>query len=155
MSNNRNIQQQSAAVLRKIGSKACIEKARTLESSATPMTSFNFRSLGLSLPAIISIAAILKREKDNEAIASISFSYNRLLGDEGAIALAQSLPDSIREVGLVDCRIGEKGGTALLDWIKEAPNLKMICIEQNHFSDALRMAFRDVSKERPNTLVVF
>lgn len=119
------------------------------------MTSFNFRSLGLSLPAIVSIADILKREKENQAITSISFSYNRLLGDAGAIALAQSLPDSIREVGLVDCRIGEKGGTALLDWIKEAPNLKMICVEQNQFSDALRMAFREVSKERPNTRVVF
>jgi len=149
------IQQKSAAVLRKIGSKACIEKARMLESSASPMTSFNFRSLGLSTSAILSIAGILRQEKDSQSITSISFSYNRLLGDSGAIALAQSLPDSICEVGLVDCRIGEKGGIALLDWIKEAPNLKMICIEQNHFSDALRMAFREVGKEKPNVLVVF
>ncbi len=151
----KNIQQKSAAVLRKIGSKACIEKARTLESTAAQMTSFNFRSLGLSTSAILSIAGILRQEKDSQAITSISFSYNRLMGDAGAIALAQSLPDSIREVGLVDCRIGEKGGTALLDWIKEAPNLKMICIEQNQFSDALRVAFREVGKEKPNVLVVF
>lgn len=151
----KRIQQKSAAVLRKIGSKACIEKARTLESTAAQMTSFNFRSLGLSTSAILSIAGILRQEKDSQAITSISFSYNRLLGDSGAIALAQSLPESICEVGLVDCRIGDTGGMALINWIKEAPNLKMICVEQNNFSDELRTAFREVSKEKPNVLVIF
>jgi len=75
----------------------------------------------------------------------LSLSYNHF-GDEDALILSQKLPLSIKELGLVDCHIGEKGGFALLEWVKKADSLTMLCIEHNNFSDDLQKRFREVTK---------
>jgi len=112
----------------------------------------NFRNLDLSAANTVALANILK--EGDEALTSISFSYNHSLGDEGAIALANNLPESITEIGLVDCGIGELGGAALLNWVKKSPKLRMVCFEQNKFSTQLKMAYRKIGTERPHFLVV-
>jgi len=105
---------------------------------------------------MVAIADILEQEKgaNDDFIKSISFSYNNLIGDIGATVLARSLPSSICEIGLVDCGIGDKGGTEMLNWIKTSPKLKMICIEQNNFSDRLKMEFKVFKKNNPKIMVV-
>jgi hypothetical protein len=94
-------------------------------------------------------------EESFPAIISVSFSYNQDLGDEGANALAAHLPIDLTELGMVDCGIQDKGGLALLKWAKAAPNLRMICIENNSFSADVQKAFSDFRRTKPNATVVF
>jgi hypothetical protein len=105
---------------------------------------------------VAAVAGILEQEKGNNSnlIKSISFSYNHLIGDTGAIAIARSLPYSVCEIGLVDCGIGDKGGTEILNWMKTSPQLQMICIEQNNFSDKLKMEFKVFKNTNPKIMVV-
>ena len=146
-----------AAVLRKNGNSECIKKANALESSTSKITTLHFRSLDLHTTDIAAIAAILKEEKNSPEnnITSISFSYNHRLGDMGATRILESIPTSVREIGLVHCGIGDQGGIEILHWMKATPNLQMICIEQNNFSDSLQTEFKNFKKENPNIMVIF
>lgn len=105
---------------------------------------------------VIQLASLFKEmeHNGNSDIDSISLSYNHSLKDEGVVALMNSLPISIRELGLVNCGIGETGGQELFKWVKNAPDLKMICAEQNSFSDKLRSDFMNFSIQNPQIIVV-
>lgn len=115
------------------------------------------RNLGLNSSDVSIIAAILKEEKkhNSNSITSISFSYNPLIGDSGVPAIVKNLPKSICEIGLVDCGIGDMGGYQILTWMKKSPTLQYICMEQNNFSEALKMEFRNFKRNNPNVMVVF
>ena len=123
---------------------------RIIESSSDQLS---FRNLALTVSDVTSVANMLQQRSSSNPVRSISFSYNAL-GDEGAIAFANSFPHSITEVGLVGCAIGDTGGLAMLNWAKTSKQLRMICIEQNSFSDALKREYRQFSKEHPQILVV-
>ena len=132
------------------------KKANALEGSDSQASSMHLRNLNLKPSEIIAIAKALEEEKvkNNDLIKSISFSYNHLIGDLGAAAIVQSLPASIREIGLVGFGIGDKGAKVLLDWMKTSTNLLMICVEQNNFSEKLKMEFRTFKKNHPHIVVV-
>jgi hypothetical protein len=146
-----------AKALREIGNLKCLEKAKCLENNLSQTSSLNLRNVELSSSDIDVISVILEEEKihDSNFITSISFSYNHLIGDTGVMAIVRSLPASIREVGFVNCGIGDKGGSEILIWMKKSPHLQMICMEQNNFSEALKLEFRDFQKKSPNVTVVF
>ena len=131
-----------------------MERSRLLKSNAS--SSYNLRSLDLKASDVIAIANILKSEnqKGNGYVTSISFSFNHDLGDLGAEALSKSLPNSLTEIGLVGCEIGDKGGLHILEGIKKMPHLNMICIENNKFSEALKNEFRTYSNSKPHMLIV-
>jgi hypothetical protein len=152
----KNIQSRIAGILRKTGRRECLEKAALLENSEQNSSRLHLRNLGLLPEEVMQIASVFKEmeRSGNFNIDSISFSYNHSLRDEGAVALIKSLPISIRELGLVNCGIGETGGQELYNWIKNAPNLKMICAEQNSFSDKLRSDFMNFSIQNPQIIVV-
>ncbi len=154
MIDNRN--HQIAACLRKIGNPKCLKKAALLEQTRTPMKSLHLRDLDLNPSNIGLIIDFLLEEKalKSTSIKSISLSYNPLLGDAGIIALVKQFPASISEIGLVACGIKDQGGIEVLNWAKNKPNLNMICIEQNSFSEKLRAAFKKFSQENPAILVV-
>ena len=95
-----------------------------------------------------------KNYKEHIPVKTLSFSYNIEIGDKGAIILAKSLPKSIVSIGLVGCGIKDAGGEAILSWIKEATQLKMICIENNNFSIQLKQKYSDFAKKHPTILVV-
>ncbi|MFT6871009.1 MAG: hypothetical protein ACJAVN_000006 [Roseivirga sp.] len=124
---------------------------RIIESSSDQLS---FRNLGLTVSDVTSVANTLQQRSGSNPVKSISFSYNAL-GDEGAIAFANSFPHTITEVGLVGCAIGDKGGLAVLNWAKTSKHLRMICIEQNSFSDALKSEYSQFSNEHPEILVVY
>ena len=154
---NNNIQIAVGNVLRMIGSEKCLERAKNLARESSSISKLHLRDLGLNSSNVIVIANCFKEEIESEHhfIKSVSFSYNHLLGDLGAIALAKNLPKSICEVGLVNCGIGDIGGIELLNWMRSSSNLRMICIEQNGLSEKLRSAFRKFSVDNPQVLVVF
>ena len=74
-------------------------------------------------------------------LGSFSLSYNSI-GNEGAKTIANTLPNTLTELGLVGCSIGDQGGQEILEWAKHAGRLRMICIEDNSLSKELRNQFR-------------
>jgi phosphomevalonate kinase len=150
-----DIANQLVKVLRKIDSKKCIIKATEIENEESPICHLNLRSLDLNSSNIVTIARLLKQNEDSNIIKSISFSYNKSLGDIGAIALSRNLSNNIQEIGLVNCGINDRGGIDLLNWINKSPKLKMICIERNNFSTQLKSEFKKFSNEKPNVLFVY
>ncbi|MFK7776029.1 MAG: hypothetical protein AB8F94_28150 [Saprospiraceae bacterium] len=131
-----------------------MKKAEILESKSSPSHSLHLRDLALTSSDIAAIASCLKQE-ENHLLNSISFSYNHHLGDSGAIALSKNLPKSICEIGLVNCGISDLGGIEMLNWMNNAPNLRMICMEQNNFSESLKFEFNKFSAANPSILVVY
>lgn len=156
MDQDKNIPSRVAEILRKTGRKECMEKAQLLIHSENKSTNLNLRDLGLRATEAEQLALVLMDIEKNGSpkVDSISFSYNHFLKDEGAVTLIKSLPISTRELGFVDCGIEESGGRELLNWIKKAPNLSMLCAEQNSFSDQLKSEFVRFSMEHPKVMVV-
>jgi hypothetical protein len=157
MLKNKSFQLKIAATLRSIGSAKCLEKAKMIEHELTDTRTLNLRDLSLTPSNLKSIVGCFEQEKenDNQLLKSISFSYNHLIGDSGAIDLAMNLPKSICEIGLVDCGLSDIGGIEILKWMKGSSNLQMICIEQNNFSEQLKFEFRKFSASRPQVLVIY
>jgi len=146
-----------AKVLRENGNLECIRKSETVENNISEISCLNLRNLGLDVNDVVRITNIIERKNgDNDIfIKSISYSYNPLIGDAGATLIAKKLPSSISEIGLVDSGIEDKGGTEILNWMRKSVNLKMICIEQNNFSDKLKMEFNIFKNENPKIMVVY
>lgn len=130
-------------------------KSETLDNRVSKAGILNLRNLRLDHNDIQAIANIIELNNNRFQIKSISFSYNKLIGDEGATLLAEKLPKSIYELGLVDCGIGDKGGIAILHWMRKSETLQMVCIEQNNFSDKLKSAFNQFKKNNPKVMFVY
>jgi hypothetical protein len=145
-----NIFQQIAQVLLEKGNRKCLAKAADLNNDSVQSKSLHLRELDLNSKDVISIANVLQLDTN---LTSISFSHNPI-GDLGAVALATSFPKSVREIGMEGCRIGDKGGGAILELAKSTPSLQMICIAQNNFSATLKKEFLEFSKARPNAMIV-
>jgi hypothetical protein len=154
MASNTNLTQKISAFLYQFGSPKRIERSRLLELNET--LSYNFRSLDLKASEVIAIAHMMHSEHQKKALNlnSITFSYNPDLGDTGAVALSKSLPNSLTEIGLVGCGIGDVGGTQLLEMFKRMPQLTMACIENNQFSNTMKQEFKMYSKYHPQILIV-
>ena len=98
---------------------------------------------------------MLHADADNLLLLkSFSASYNPDLGDVGAAALAEAFPETITELGLVGCSVGDAGARPILEWAKAAPDLRMICVERNNFSAGMRAQFQDLASLGRNILVV-
>ncbi|MFT6165661.1 MAG: Leucine-rich repeat (LRR) protein [Vicingaceae bacterium] len=145
-----NIFQQIAQILDTTYSEKCKAKAASLQHKLSQTTSLNLRDLDLSTTDAISIAELIATKSD---LLSISFSYNKI-EDKGVIALITNLPKSVREIGLVDCSIGDRAGEVILEWLKCNPQLKMICMEKNNFSAKLLSQFKQIKRTQPNLLLV-
>ena len=104
--------------LRLIGKDVCIAAADKLESAQTADSPFSLHLRNAELhvsDAEILAKALLKFSSDSgQMLRSFSVSYNPMLGDQGTVVLAQSLPQTVSEIGFVGCKIGDVGGKALL-----------------------------------------
>lgn len=144
--------------LRKIGKDACIRAAYKLETAQASNSPFSLhlRDAGLDVSdAEVLAKALMEFSSGNgQMLQSFSVSYNPLLGDKGATALARSLPQTVSELGFVGCQLGDAGGEALLKWATQASRLNMICVEENAFSQSTKMRFRELAREEAGLLVV-
>ena len=154
----RGLSNKLASALRLVGGEVCTIAAYKLENSQGAVRKFNLhlRRAGLNKSDILIVARALRSLTAPEAalLKSFSVSYNPDIEDEGAIALAQSMPPNIRDVGLVGCDLGDAGGTALLEWVNSAADLQMICIEENRFSDQLKQQFVALREKDKSLLVI-
>ena len=147
-----------AQALRSIGCDECSESAMRLETSLRNdgSISLHARRAGLSAADAMTISDTLQSLTYEQAssLGSFSLSYNPLIGDEGALALARSLPDTLRELGLVGCEIKDTGDEAILRWASKSSYLRIICIEENQFSEHLKAQFRQLRQKNENLLVI-
>ena len=138
--------------LRTTGKPVCLSVATNLEESwkITPHYNVHLRraDLGKSDVEIIAKAMRAPELSLGPALRSLSMSYNTGLTDEGAIFLTQYLPATLKELGLVGCAIGDKGGVALLSWASKAKGLQIMCVERNSFSKKIRQEFALLAQER-------
>lgn len=153
--------------LKLIGKEATLAHAQKLEAAQTNRLqtggapfSLHLRNAGLDASdADILADALLSLPsqslaQNGAALGSFSVSYNPLLGDDGTIALANALPQTVTEIGMVGCNMGDVGCAALLKWAKQAPHLKMLCIEDNKLSAEAKQGFRDFGQQRSGLFVV-
>lgn len=144
--------------LKTIGTKVTIAAARKLESTFASNAPFSLhlRNAQLSPIDAETLAQAIGKfaPKDRQVLSSFSASYNTSMGDVGAIALVKSLPDTVNEIGFVGCAIGDKSGQALLDWAKKAQNLRVMCVENNNFSNSIKLQIRELANQKNNLLVV-
>lgn len=157
MTTHKSIHAKIAAILRKKGTRKALEKAEIIEGQLKLSKALHLRDLELHADEVLAIAKCLNQVEEtvDPPIHSISFSYNPLLGNAGATALAKNLSNTIGELGLVNCQIGDVGGYELLNWMNNSTNLQMVCIEQNNFSQDLKMAFKKFRDLNPKIMLVF
>lgn len=146
------------AALRSAGGPVCLRQADALEASRAPEGDYDLhlRQADLSAQQAQSIAAAIHAEwtQQKSALRSFSMSFNPNLSDAGARSIALALPMSVTEVGLVGCAIGDEGGEALFSWARQAPALRLICVENNHLSQAVREKFSTLGRQHPTLQVV-
>ena len=144
--------------LRATGNAACVREADRLQASPKLMSYFNLhlRQAGLNVRDAVIIAEGMREASNrfNGSMQSFSVSYNHGLEDEGVIALANSFPPTLTEVGLVDCGIGDEGGNALFNWAQGAVALRMICLERNNLSQGMRDRFYALGEKRKDLFIV-
>ncbi|MCO4844262.1 MAG: hypothetical protein KC439_15395 [Yoonia sp.] len=143
------------AALIAIGCPVCLDAAKQLDT-APARFNLNLRGAGLDAKHAVVLANALGAvsKSSTHSLTSFSASYNPDLKDHGARALSGSLPNTITALGLVGCAIGDKGGKALLAWAQQAPNLLMICVEDNAFSSDLKLEFTRLGQTKPALMVV-
>jgi hypothetical protein len=138
-----------ASTLRETGNEDCVAAAARLQSAnLNEGVALHLRSAGLTAANVARIAEALRSLTETEAslLTSLSFSYNKAIGDAGAMAIARALPRSLPELGLVGCKIGDAGGQAVLDWAARATRLTLLCVEGNEYSQDIRARFRDLAR---------
>ena len=130
--------------LRAIGSDVTMAAADNFAISAVSSSILNLhlRNARITAGDVKIIANALDKTPSSELarLGSFSLSYNNI-GDQGAMTLANVLPKTLTEIGLVGCSIGDQGGGAILEWAKYANGLRMICIEDNSMSAQMRKQF--------------
>lgn len=144
--------------LRSIGKPVCMDAADRLGASTGTKAGFDLhlRSAGLNEADARVLANGLPRSDAGNGLflRSFSASFNPDLGDAGATALAEEFPETMTELGLVGCSIGDAGGRAILEWARAAPKLRMICVEGNKFSAGMRSQLQDLATNGRQILVV-
>jgi hypothetical protein len=106
-----------------------------------------FRNLQLNIEELTIILNIINSFKKRFSIKSISF--NSKLGDKGAIFLANNLPNTVKNLGLVGCNVRDHGANSILTWIQNATSLQMICIENNAISNEVKQKYYSYFKKYP------
>jgi hypothetical protein len=144
--------------LRSIGTPVCMNAADILATSVETGAGFDLhlRNAGLNEAEAQILARGMRRSNvgNGRFLRSFRASYNPDLGDVGAAALAEAFPDTMIELGLVGCSIGDAGGAAILKWARGAPQLRMICVEGNMFSTEIKSQFKNLASLEREIMVV-
>ena len=139
-----------------IGSSASRKAADDLGQRAFGSSGFSFHLRRADITAdgaaIVGNALASLSQVERARLRSFSLSYNEI-GDDGAIALAAALPETLRELGMVGCSISDRGGEELRKWAANAQGLGMICIEGNAMSKAMRDEYIQLGKSSPSLAV--
>lgn len=144
--------------LRSLGTPVCLDAANRLAAFAGAKTGFDLhlRHVGLDKANAQVLAGGLLHlgTATGPFLRSFSASYNPDLGDIGTAALIAALPQTVTELGMVGCSIGDAGAGPILNWAQTAPNLRMICIENNEISAEMKSQFHNLKSAGRQIYVV-
>ena len=106
------------------------------------------RSASLNAADAGLIAGALSATHDNHhfKLMSFSVSYNPDISGLGVGKLLNALPDDTTELGLVGCNLGDNASTHIVAFIQRSKRLRMVCVEDNHFSNSVKVLIRDSAK---------
>jgi len=146
-SNLLTLEESLQNALRAIGSDVTMAAADNFARSVVSSSILNLhlRNARITASDVKIIANAMDKTPSSELarLGSFSLSYNTI-GDQGAMTLANALPKTLTELGLVGCSIGDQGGKEILEWAKITSGLRLICIEENNISEELRNQFRSL-----------
>lgn len=120
--------------LRLTEKQKCLKKAFQLENGEADNSSIHLRNLGLEVTDLIHFKAFLAALNKSKIVNSFSLSYNPLLCNEGVSLFLDALPESIAEIGIVDCGIDDEIESSLYNLLSRNKNLRMLCMEGNQIS---------------------
>jgi len=144
--------------LRMTEKEVCLTAANQLANRASAPTEFDLhlRRAGLDEGDAVSIAGALNNlsRTGGPTICSFSVSYNPNIREGGAIALINSLPKTVTEIGMVGCGLGDESGKVLWTWAQHAAALRMLCVEQNKYTPHMRQKISDLRKNRNGLVVI-
>jgi hypothetical protein len=144
--------------LRSLKKPVCDEAANRIEKWVQTSNFYNLhlRSAMLSTSDAKKIADALKsiHQNQNIQLKSFSVSYNPTLGLSGAASILSSLPLDVEELGMVGCDLGDETGKHLVDYIRRAKNLVMVCVEKNNFSQKLKDEILDLRRQKNNCTII-
>lgn len=135
---------------------AVAEKLMTRPPGASEYD-LHLRNAQLDSADIHNIAEAIKAVDDSggPSLRSFSLSYNQRIADAEIRQLAESLPLTVTEIGMVQTGMTDIGGRALIDWAQGAPDLRWFCIEENSISAEFKTELKKFSQGRPGLLVVY
>jgi len=136
--------------LLQINSPVTRRVASHLKDTLSKSNSYNLHLRSASLNAADAglIAEALRVIHDDYyyKLMSFSASYNPDIGSLGVGNLLNALPDNITELGLVGCNLGDNASTHIVAFIQRSKRLRMVCVEDNHFSNKVKMLIRGSTK---------
>jgi hypothetical protein len=144
--------------LRSLKNPVCMEAADLLESQFQRENLYvlHLRHGMLSEPDAKIIGGSLKllHQNHNIRLKSLSVSYNPKIGSEGAAAILIALPKHIEELGMVGCDLDDRTGSHLIRFIKQSKYLKMVCVEENNFSQKMRAKIKNLRKQQSKCTII-
>jgi len=144
--------------LRETRNASCLQAASKLSVLRLSIKGYNLhlRDAALSLDDVKLIAKAMCKGTVGEepCLRSFSMSYNPNITDMGVQTLIEVFPQSITDLGFVSCGLGDEAGLTMLRWATTAKNLRLICIEKNNFSDALKDEFFVLGKKKASLSIV-
>ena len=103
---------------------------------------------------IISGSIQLLQKNRNIRLKSVSVSHNPKIGAGGAIAILGALPKHIEELGMVGCNLDDSIGSHIIKFINQSKSLKLVCVEDNNFSQKMRLTIGDLKKRKAKCTIV-
>ncbi|MFT5115813.1 MAG: hypothetical protein ACI8P9_005166 [Parasphingorhabdus sp.] len=144
--------------LRATGKPVCEQAARDLGIYVCRNQDYDLhlRNAALDFNDALGISNALSTINNaaSSKLRSFSMSFNPKLEDEGAIAVVKSLPTSLKELGLVGCALSDKTGLVLLEWLKTASQVEMVCVEDNKFTAELKQRLEATRRQRPPFTII-
>ena len=136
----------------------CVSAASRLDALDSVASEFDLhlRHANLDEGDATKIAVAIRNLSPTHAptVRSFSISYNPGIGESGAIALINSLPTTVTEIGMVGCGLTDQSGIALLAWAERAVSLRMLCVEDNNYSAEMRQRIAGLREVRNGLFVV-
>ena len=80
-------------------------------------------------------------------LKSFSISYNPDIKSTGAAAILIAPPNHLAELGMVECNLNDGAAPHLIEFIKRAKGLKMVCLEQNRFSPRIKKEISSLKEQ--------
>ena len=144
--------------LTRTGKSVCIDAGQRLNDKPVNDTTYSLhlRSASLNEDDVKSIGSVIKtvHEDGTLRLNSFSVSYNPSIQIGGATALLEGLPNHLTEFGMVGCSLDDELGPAISAFLSRSTRLRLICVEENDFSQKVKAVIRDATRHLSRCVVI-